>query len=64
VTLPSYVKFDVAASKDVFVKTSRRSSLAITARIENLTDRRYEHVLNFAVPGRTILLGARYTGAL
>ncbi|MGK2961313.1 MAG: TonB-dependent receptor plug domain-containing protein [Gemmatimonadaceae bacterium] len=64
VTLPSYVTFDVAGSKEVFVTASGRSSLAITGRVENLFDRRYEHVLNFAVPGRTILLGARYSGAL
>ncbi len=64
VTLPSYVTFDVAGSKDVFVAPSGRSSLAITGRVENLLDRRYEHVLNFAVPGRTILIGARYSGAL
>jgi outer membrane cobalamin receptor len=35
--------------------------LAMNARIENLFDKRYENVLNFQAPGRTVLIGARAT---
>ena len=62
VTLPSYVTVDMAGSREIFSTRSGRSSVAITGRVENLFDRRYEHVLNFAVPGRTILIGARFSG--
>jgi vitamin B12 transporter len=64
VTLPSYVRIDAAGSLDVLRLASGRSSVALTARVENLLDREYEDVLNFATPGRTILIGARYSGSL
>ncbi len=62
VKLSPYFRFDVAGSKDVF--TSSTHTFGLTVRVENLFDKRYEDVLNFASPRRTILLGARYSGSL
>ncbi len=62
VKLSPYFRFDVAGSKDVF--TSSTHTFGFTARVENLFDKRYEDVLNFASPRRTILVGARYSGSL
>ncbi|MEO5579227.1 MAG: TonB-dependent receptor, partial [Gemmatimonadaceae bacterium] len=58
VTLPAYMKFDLAGSVDLLER------LALTARIENAFDRKYEDVFHFAAPGRVILVGARYSGTL
>jgi vitamin B12 transporter len=57
VTLPSYTKVDLSA--DLPLASIGRGDLTLNARVENATNRRYEEVLNFAAPGRTILLGAR-----
>ena len=64
VTLPSYFRFDAAGEAEVFRFAAGRSAIALTLRIENLLDRDYEDVLNFTTPGRTILVGARYSGSL
>lgn len=64
VTLPAYARIDIAGSREIIRFASGRSSLGITARVENAFDREYEDVLNFPAPGRTILLGARYRGSL
>jgi vitamin B12 transporter len=57
VTLREYTKADMSAEYPF--ASSSRTQLAITARIENLFDTRYEDVLNFKAPGRTILIGGR-----
>ena len=57
VTLREYTKVDMSAEYPF--TSSSRTQLSVTARIENLFDRRYEDVLNFKAPGRTILLGGR-----
>lgn len=60
VTLPGYTKTDVSAE---FPLTSeRRGGLTLTARIENLFDRKYEDVLYFRAPGRILFAGARAVG--
>jgi vitamin B12 transporter len=59
VTLPSYTKLDLSAELPLIGR--RRGGLALSLRIENALDKRYEDVLHFAAPGRTILLGARAT---
>ena len=64
VMLPSYVRVDVAGSLGVLRSRRGKSVVALTFRVENLFDREYEDVLNFETPGRTILVGARYTGSL
>ena len=57
VTLPGYAKVDISAEYPLTAR--RRTAFAINARIENLFDRRYEDVLNFKAPGRTVLIGGR-----
>lgn len=63
VNLAPYTKLDLAGSVDV-LRGRIAAALALTARVENVFGKRYEDVLNFAAPGRVILIGARYTGAL
>lgn len=63
VTLPSYVRFDLAGTVDVW-RGSRNSSLSLTGRVENALDRKYETILHFPAPGRVILVGARFSGSL
>jgi outer membrane cobalamin receptor len=36
-----------------------RGGLMLNARVENALNKRYEDVLHFAAPGRTVLIGAR-----
>jgi Outer membrane cobalamin receptor protein len=64
VTLPAYVKVDLALARDVLHSANGKSSLAFTARVDNALDRRYEDVLHFTTPRRTFLIGARLTGSL
>lgn len=59
ITLPAYVKVDLAGSVDVLRTPSR--TLALTARVDNALDRKYEDVLHFPAPGRTVLIGGRLT---
>jgi outer membrane cobalamin receptor len=39
----------------------QRTGLRLSARLENVLDKRYEDVLHYAAPGRTVLLGGRVT---
>lgn len=64
VTLPSYVKVDVAASRSLFHSMTGKRDVSLTARVDNLLDKKYEDVLHFASPGRTFLVGARVSGSL
>lgn len=64
ITLPAYVKLDLSASVEVLHGASGKSALSLTARVENALDRKYEDVLRFPAPRRTLLLGARYSGGL
>jgi vitamin B12 transporter len=59
VTLPAYTKTDL--STELPLTRFRSGGLVLTGRVENVLDRRYEDVLHFASPGRTILVGARAT---
>lgn len=63
VTLPAYVRVD-ASSESAIWRGNNGSSLSLTARIENVLDKRYETVLHYPAPGRTFLLGARFSGSL
>ncbi len=63
VTLPAYVRVDAATEAGIW-RGENGSSLSITARVENLLDKRYETVLHYPAPGRAILLGARFSGSL
>ncbi len=64
VTLPSYTKLDIAASKDIVRDSAGKGAISLTARVDNALGRKYEDVLHFRAPRRTLLLGARYTGSL
>lgn len=64
VTLSSYVKTDIALSRDLIHSNSGSGALSLTARVDNMFDRRYEDVLHFAAPRRTFLVGARLSGGL
>jgi vitamin B12 transporter len=57
VTLPSYTKVDISAEYPV--SGFAGGGLSLNARIDNLFDRRYEEVLHFVTPRRTLMLGAR-----
>ena len=57
VTLPAYTKVDLSAQCPV--TSVRRGGLSLNARLENVFGKRYEDVLGFKAPGRTILVGAR-----
>ncbi len=57
VTLPAYAKVDLSAEYPV--TSVGRGGLSLNARLENVFDKRYEDVLGFSAPGRTILVGAR-----
>lgn len=57
VTLPPYAKMDL--SGELPIRALGRAGVTLNARLENVFDKRYQEVLHFAAPGRTILLGAR-----
>jgi vitamin B12 transporter len=57
VTLPAYTKLDISAELPIAARSG--SGLILTARVENTLNKRYEDVLHFAAPGRTVLIGAR-----
>lgn len=62
VTLPSYTKLDL--SGELPLTGLHRGGITVNARIENVLDKRYEDVLHFAAPRRTILLGVRANALL
>ena len=57
VTLPAYTKVDLSAEYPLTGLS--RGGLTLNARLDNVFDKRYEEVLHFASPGRTILIGGR-----
>ncbi|HMG12942.1 MAG TPA: TonB-dependent receptor, partial [Gemmatimonadaceae bacterium] len=59
VTLPAYTKVDLSAEYPV--TGLKRGGLSLNARVDNVFDKRYEEVLNFTSPRRTILIGGRAT---
>lgn len=58
VKLPPYTVGDISASVRL-LGAAGGDELSLTARIENLFDKRYEEVLYYEAPGRTFLLGAK-----
>jgi vitamin B12 transporter len=63
VTLPAYTRVDASGVLDIW-RSITGASLSLTARVENALEKRYETVLHYPAPGRTILVGARYSGSL
>jgi outer membrane cobalamin receptor len=64
VTLPEYVKFDVAGSYSLIRTSSKKSGIDLTFRVDNALDKKYEDVFGFPAPRRTYLVGARVEGAM
>ncbi len=62
--LPAYTL--LGASAEVALTTDRGAApgLALTLRGDNLLDRRYQQIVGFASPGRTLLVGLRMTVGL
>ena len=63
VTLPAYTRIDASGVVDLW-RAGSGSTLSLTARVENALDREYETVLHYPAPGRTVLVGARFSGSL
>jgi vitamin B12 transporter len=59
VTLPAYTKVDLSAEYPL--TGLKRAGFTLNARVDNVFDKRYEDVLNFTSPRRTILIGGRAT---
>ena len=57
VTLPAYTKLDLSVEQPL--ASVGRGGVTLNARLENALNKRYEDVLHFAAPRRTILIGAR-----
>ena len=57
VTLDAYTKLDIAVEYPL--AAFGRTVVSLNARVDNLLDRRYEEVLHFATPRRTVFMGAR-----
>jgi outer membrane cobalamin receptor len=57
VRLPAYQRIDVGG--EYRVREAAKSKSAITVRIENLQNTRYQNVFNFLAPRRTVSLGVR-----
>ena len=57
VSLPAYSRVDLSAEAPL--TRLGAGHLVLNARIENLFDKKYEEVLHFPAPRRTILIGAR-----
>ncbi len=64
ISLPAYTRFDVSGSREVLRSATGKPVLALTFRVDNVLDRKYEDVLHFSAPGRTYLIGARVGGAM
>ena len=56
-TIRAVTHLDVSAELPIAMRS--RSGLILNARVENALNKRYEDVLHFAAPGRTVLIGAR-----
>lgn len=60
VTLPSYTVAAVAGELGILTRNASASpDVVLTARVDNLFDRKYQQIFGFASPRRTVLVGAR-----
>lgn len=57
VVLPSVTVADLAASLPLV--RGGRAPIALTLRVDNIFDKEYQEVFNFAAPGRRVLVGGR-----
>jgi vitamin B12 transporter len=61
VTLPWYVRVDIAAEVRVWRAVGEHPAVGLTGRLENLFDTGYREVHGFLTPGRTIAVGLKVT---
>ena len=59
IALPAYTTLDLSGAIPVVARNG--STLALTARVQNALDRRYEEIAHFPALGRMFLVGARVT---
>jgi vitamin B12 transporter len=59
VTLPSYVRTDVAGELRVWGGSGTAPIVALTGRVENVFGTEYTEVFGFRTPGRTVAIGLR-----
>jgi vitamin B12 transporter len=59
VTLPAYVRVDVALDLRLWAHAGGRPAVAGTLRVENLFDVEYQEIQGFRTPGRVVAVGAR-----
>lgn len=59
IALPAYTTLDLSGSLPVVAANG--TAVALTARVQNALDRRYQEIVDFPAPGRTVLVGARIT---
>ena len=57
VTMPPYVRVDLGGETELFDARGTAPAVALTARVENLLDDRYEEVKNFPARRRTFFVG-------
>ena len=68
VTLPAYVRLDLASEVPLVqgdgdgAADGARPAVALTVRVENLLDHRYQQVLNFPARRRAFFVGLRVSG--
>jgi vitamin B12 transporter len=62
VTLPSATIADIAASLPVV--RGGRTPVALTLNVDNVFDKKYQEIFNFAAPGRRVLVGGRVEALL
>ncbi|MGZ8378328.1 MAG: TonB-dependent receptor plug domain-containing protein [Gemmatirosa sp.] len=60
VQLAGYARFDAAADLQVTQPDGRRPGVALTVRVDNALDRKFEPVRRYQAPGRVVLVGARF----
>ena len=58
ITLDPYARLDVAGG--VSLDFARLEGWSATWRTENVTGKKYQEVLGFAAPGRSVLVGLRW----
>ena len=59
VMLPAYTLVDLGAEAPIMRQTASRPGTALTLRVENLADVKYQSVFNYRTPRRTLLVGMR-----
>jgi len=59
VMLPAYTRVDIGGELDLLQPRGRRPAVAITARMDNVTDQKYTEIVHFPARGRTAFVGIR-----